>query len=91
MTTSAHHGTRKSKLGASLVAKRSVVINGVKTSASLGEAFWDALREIAIANNTSITNLVTGINRDRLNSNLSSSIRLFVLEYYRTKDGNITG
>jgi predicted DNA-binding ribbon-helix-helix protein len=91
MTTSTRSGTRKSKHGASLIAKRSLVINGVKTSASLEQAFWDALKEIAVLNNMSITDLVTGINRDRRHSNLSSSIRLFVLEYYRTKDRNITG
>jgi predicted DNA-binding ribbon-helix-helix protein len=91
MTTNTHKATRHSLLGTSQVAKRSVVINGVKTSVSLEKEFWGALREIATLSNMTLTNLVTGINRDRQHRNLSSSIRLFVLAYYRTKDRNITG
>jgi predicted DNA-binding ribbon-helix-helix protein len=91
MTTSSHSGTRRSKLGASLVTKRSVVINGRKTSVAIEKPFWDALREIAMLENMSIRNLVTGIDRGRQHSNLSSTIRVFVLDYYRTKDRNITG
>jgi Ribbon-helix-helix domain len=40
--------SRRSQLGGSLLTKRSVVVNGHKTSASIERPFWDALREIAI-------------------------------------------
>jgi predicted DNA-binding ribbon-helix-helix protein len=59
MTTSNRNGTRQSKLGTSLIAKRSVVINGFKTSISLEKEFWDAVREIAILKNMSLVNLAT--------------------------------
>lgn len=59
MTTSNRSGTRQSKLGTSLIAKRSVVINGFKTSISLEKEFWDAVREIAILKNMSLVNLAT--------------------------------
>jgi predicted DNA-binding ribbon-helix-helix protein len=91
MTTSSHSETRRSKLGTSLVTKRSVVINGRKTSVAIEKPFWDALRNIATLENMSIRNLVTGIDRDRQHGNLSSTIRVFVLDYCRTKDRNITG
>ncbi len=91
MTSHNHSGTRRSRLGTSLVTKRSVVINGRKTSVAIEKPFWDAVREIAIRENISIRNLVTGIDRDRQHSNLSSTIRVFTLDYYRTKDRNVTG
>ncbi len=77
--------------GTSLVTKRSVVIDGRKSSVSVEKAFWDVLREIANSNDATLRELVTKIDRDRQHSNLSSAIRVFALEYYRIKDRNITG
>ena len=70
--------TQKSK-----VLKRSVVINGHKTSISLEQDFWMALGEIAATQNASISEFVTVIDRDRKHDNLSSAIRLYVLDYYQ--------
>ena len=67
----------------SKVLKRSVVINGRKTSISLEQDFWMALGEIAATQNASISEVVTVIDRDRKHDNLSSAIRLYVLDYYR--------
>jgi len=67
----------------SLVLKRSVVINGHKTSISLEDAFWSALKEIAANQKVTLPVLVTRIEDEREHANLSSAIRLFVLEYYR--------
>ena len=67
----------------SLVVKRSIVVSGHKTSISLEDAFWNALREIAEARNVTVGALVAAIDSERQQENLSSTIRLFVLEFYR--------
>ena len=67
----------------SLIAKRSIVIAGHKTSISLEDSFWKDLREIAHARGETLSRLVSSINADRENANLSSAIRLFVLGFYR--------
>lgn len=66
------------------VIKRSVIIGGRKTSISLENEFWDALRAIASVRNISITELVEQIERDRKTVNLSSAIRTFVFNNLRT-------
>ena len=65
------------------VRKRSLTINGHRTSISLEPAFWDALREIADNDNRSVANLVAEIDRARGESGLSSAIRVFVLARFR--------
>jgi predicted DNA-binding ribbon-helix-helix protein len=67
----------------SLVVKRSVVIAGHKTSVSLEEPFWKVLKEIAASRNIPLSNLVASVDREREHANLSSAIRLFVLEFCR--------
>jgi predicted DNA-binding ribbon-helix-helix protein len=67
----------------SQVLKRSIVIAGHKTSISLEDAFWKGLKEIAGKRSLSLSDLVTAIDSGRQNSNLSSTIRLFVLDFYR--------
>jgi len=66
------------------VVKRSIVIAGHKTSVSLEDAFWDALKEIAIVRSATLSEVVAGIDASRSQGNLSSAIRLFVLDHYRT-------
>ena len=67
----------------SAIIKRSVVVAGHKTSVSLEDQFWDAMKEIAKHRNMTLSDLVAGIDSDRKFSNLSSAIRLFVLGFYR--------
>ena len=67
----------------SLVCKRSIAISGYKTSISLEDAFWNALKEIAKARNVTLSHLVGAIDSERQHENLSSAIRLFVLGVYR--------
>jgi predicted DNA-binding ribbon-helix-helix protein len=69
----------------SLVVKRSVVIAAHKTSVSLEGAFWQALKEIALARGTTMSDLVTSIDVERKNGNLSSCLRLFVLDFYQER------
>ncbi|AXK83592.1 aryl-sulfate sulfotransferase [Pseudolabrys taiwanensis] len=66
------------------VVKRSIVIAGHKTSVSLEDPFWQGLREIAVSRNMTLSDVVASIDTDRHEGNLSSAIRLFVLDYYRT-------
>jgi predicted DNA-binding ribbon-helix-helix protein len=67
------------------VIKRSIVIAGHKTSVSLEDAFWGALKEIAIGRERTLSDLVGEIDSGRPHGNLSSAIRLFVLDHYRAK------
>ena len=71
----------------SQVVKRSIVIAGHKTSVSLEDAFWKGLKEIAAARNIPLSDLVSTIDNERQHGNLSSAIRLFVLDYYRAQAG----
>jgi len=65
------------------VIKRSIVIAGHKTSVSLEDAFWTGLKDIADDRNLTLSDLVSSIDTDRQHGNLSSAIRLFVLDHYR--------
>ncbi len=65
------------------VVKRSINVGGHKTSVSLEDAFWAALREIAVIQNMRMSELVSRIAKHRQNKNLSSAIRVFVLDHYR--------
>lgn len=67
----------------SAVRKRSVKIGGHATSVSLEDGFWDALTMIAKKRGVTIASLIEQIDRDRMSTNLSSGIRLFVLEEVR--------
>lgn len=68
----------------SQVVKRSIVIAGHKTSVSLEDAFWTGLKEIAKDREMTLSDLVASIDIDRHHGNLSSTIRLLVLDHYRS-------
>jgi predicted DNA-binding ribbon-helix-helix protein len=65
------------------VIKRSVVIDGHKTSVSLEDPFWNDLKEIAYVQRMTLSEAVAEIDKARQHSNLSSAIRLFVLNQVR--------
>lgn len=65
------------------VVKRSIVIAGHKTSVSLEDQFWDALKEIAANRRSTLSEIVASIDSGRNQGNLSSAIRLYVLAHYR--------
>jgi predicted DNA-binding ribbon-helix-helix protein len=67
------------------VVKRSIVIAGHKTSVSLEDAFWAGLKEIAAERHITLSDMVAVIDQDRRHGNLSSGIRLFVLDHYRNQ------
>ena len=72
----------------STVVKRSIVIGGHKTSVSLEDAFWTGLKEIAASQQSTISTLITEIDGRRQGGNLSSTLRLFVLEFYQERAGS---
>src|SRR5713101_8982620 len=65
----------------SSVIKRSIVLAGHKTSVSLEDAFWRALKEIAGGRHITLSDLVSSIDSERQQGNLSSAVRLFVLDF----------
>jgi predicted DNA-binding ribbon-helix-helix protein len=67
------------------VVKRSIVIAGHKTSVSLEDAFWKGLKDIAGNRDITLSDLVASIDTERQHGNLSSAIRLFVLDHYRAQ------
>jgi predicted DNA-binding ribbon-helix-helix protein len=71
----------------SAVIKRSIFINGRRTSVSLENEFWDALHAIADRGNIAPSAVVGQIDRDRDNINLSSAIRVFVFNHFRPLSG----
>jgi predicted DNA-binding ribbon-helix-helix protein len=76
------------KRSKSTVIKRSIVLAGHKTSLSLEDEFWNAFREIARGRDMSVSDLVEEIDSDRQHANLSSAVRLFVLDFYREQYAN---
>ncbi len=75
----------------SLVTKRSIIVGGHKTSVSLEPAFWNGLKEIASLRKLTLSELVGAIDSERPHRNLSSAVRLFVLDYYRTQIAGASG
>jgi predicted DNA-binding ribbon-helix-helix protein len=67
------------------VAKKSIVLDGHKTSVSMEATFWTAAKEIAAGRNIPLHELVSRIDKHRRNQNLSSAIRVFVLDYYKSR------
>ena len=63
----------------STIVKRSIKIDGHKTSVSLEDAFWSSLKEIAHTESVAVSKMVTEIDRTRRHGNLSQALRLFVL------------
>jgi predicted DNA-binding ribbon-helix-helix protein len=69
------------------IVKRSIVIAGHRTSVSVEDAFWTALKDIAANRGSTVAALVATIDADRQHGNLSSAIRLFVLDHFRAEAG----
>ena len=82
----------KDPRGKSQVFKRSIRLDGHRTSVSLETAFWDELKSIADAQGVRTSQLIAAIDserRERQHINLSSAVRMFVLDYYRQQNGRV--
>ena len=69
----------------SAIVKRSIILSGHNTSVSLEDAFWEGLKDIAKNRRTTLSDLIGSIDLDREHANLSSALRLFVLNHYQTR------
>jgi predicted DNA-binding ribbon-helix-helix protein len=69
----------------SAIFKRTITIDGHKTSVTLEDEFWIGLREIARRKNATLRSLITQIDDTRERNNLSSAIRVFVLNHFRAR------
>jgi len=79
-------GAAQSAATKSTVLKRSVVINRHKTSISIEDVFWASLKEIARTRGITLSDLIASVDAGRLTgANLSSAIRVFILDYYRKR------
>jgi predicted DNA-binding ribbon-helix-helix protein len=79
--------TRLRLEGEMTVVKRSIIITGHKTSISLEDAFWNALKDIAVARRSTPSELISCIDSDRQGGNLSSAVRVFVLDFHLAGGG----
>ena len=73
------------------VVKRSIVVGRHKTSISIEDAFWSGMKDIAGERGSTLSELVTEIDGNRQQGNLSSAIRLFVLDHYKIRAGKAPG
>ena len=64
--------------------RRTVRVADRKIGISLEDAFWEALIDIALSRDVSISEMVVAIDSARTHGNLSSAIRVFVLDHFRT-------
>jgi predicted DNA-binding ribbon-helix-helix protein len=69
----------------SSIVKRSIYLARHKTSVSIEDGFWKALKEIASRRRMTLSQLIGEIDTHRQRPNLSSAIRLFVLDYYQSQ------
>ena len=70
------------------IRKRSIVINGHKTSITLEDDFFGALKEIARQRSSTLSQTIAEVDRTRAQGNLSSALRSFVLDFYRSRAGS---
>ena len=69
----------------SRLVKRSLDLGGRRTSVSLEDAFWSELKEIAHSQRVPVRKLIAQIDDTRQQANLSSALRLYVLEHIRSR------
>lgn len=68
-----------------MIIKRSLTISGHQTSITLEEPFWVALKELAAQNSQSIASFVAMVDQQRESTNLSSAIRVYILQHYKSQ------
>ena len=67
----------------SAIVKHSISVGGHKTSVSLEPPFWDGLKQIAERRSQTVSQVIAEIDSRRQQGNLSSTIRLYVLDHVR--------
>jgi|TARA_B110000967_G_scaffold100635_1_gene103319 predicted DNA-binding ribbon-helix-helix protein len=67
------------------VNKHTVKVNGHDTSVFIEKEFWLELKYISKLNNKSISGIISDIDKNKETQNLSSAIRLYVLNHLKNK------
>lgn len=83
MTLTSAKFSRKTDTSTQGIRKRSVTIAGHRTSLSLEDPFWEALQDMARQRGVSIAKIIREVDADRSAGNLSSAIRIKILNHYR--------
>jgi predicted DNA-binding ribbon-helix-helix protein len=76
---------RKRRHYESTLRIRNVVVAGHRTSVRLEPLMWDALQEIAAGQGMNVNQLVTQIKRSGGRSSLTSAIRVYIVDFYRSR------
>ena len=63
--------------------RKNVFVGPRRTSVSLEIQVWDALDDVCFREEVTLDEICSDINRRRLSSSMSSSLRMFLLIYYR--------
>ena len=65
--------------------KHTVKVNGHDTSVFIEEEFWLELKEISKLKKRSISGIITDVDKNKKTQNLSSAIRLYILNHLKNK------
>ena len=65
--------------------KHTVKVNGHDTSVFIEKEFWLELKYISKLNNKSLSGIISDIDKNKETQNLSSAIRLYVLNHLKNK------
>jgi predicted DNA-binding ribbon-helix-helix protein len=65
--------------------KRSLTLAGHRTSVALEAEFWASLEDMAATKRIAVTALIREIDEHREGDNLSSALRVAVLNWYRNR------
>ncbi|WP_348982895.1 ribbon-helix-helix domain-containing protein [Azospirillum sp. TSA6c] len=79
-------GTGGGKDGPGLLC-RNVKVSGRRTSLRMEPYIWDSLKEICEREQMTLNEICTQIDERRGEANLTASIRVFIVSYYRTAIG----
>ena len=77
--------TRKRHRDETSLRIRNVVVAGHRTSVRLEPLMWDSLQEIAMEQGLNVNQLVTQIKRSAGRSSLTSAIRVYIVDFYRSR------
>lgn len=78
-------------LARTTLISKNITVLGKRTSVRLEPAMWEALQEIAEKENSSLNDICTYVHHNRLESSLTSALRVYILTYYRFPKKNRYG
>ncbi|MDP1724633.1 MAG: ribbon-helix-helix domain-containing protein [Alphaproteobacteria bacterium] len=70
-------------LARTTLISKNITVLGKRTSVRLEPAMWEALQEIAEKENASLNDICSHVHHNRLESSLTSALRVYILTYYR--------